>query len=376
MTVVGSAVAGVGATLAVLLGSGAAAPPPHRSAEPGGAVAAHSAAASGARAPSDERLLGQRIMVGVSGTYPSRALLRAVQAGDVGSVILFKENIVNRSQVKALTGALQRAARRGGNPPLLISTDQEGGQVKRLAGGPPWHSPPQMAASGRPGLAYSEGRATGRYMTGLGVNWDLAPVVDVPTSRRAFIWRQGRAFSFNPATVATYATQFALGLQSARTAATAKHFPGVGSATVDTDNQLDVLRPSRRQLDDALRPYRALVPRGLDTVMLSTAAFPAYDSSPTPTALSRRIVQGLLRGRLGFRGVTITDALGTPTGHDEVTAGVLAARAGADVLLYTDGAPGELRALEASLRRGTLSRREALDAYHRIVALKRRLGAG
>ena len=88
--------------------------------------------------------------------------------------------------------------------------------------------------------------------------------------------------------------------------------------------------------------------------MLSTAAFPAYDPSKTVTALSRRIIQQLLRGQLHFRGVTITDALGTPTGHDEITAGALAAAAGADILLYTDSAPGELSALEAQLRSGGL----------------------
>jgi beta-N-acetylhexosaminidase len=158
-----------------------------------------------------------------------------------------------------------------------------------------------------------------------------------------------------------------------KVAATAKHFPGVGSAAVDTDNKLDELRPSKAQRDAALVPYRTAIPRGLDTVMLSTAGFPAYDPSGTPTALSRPLVQGVLRGQLRFRGVTITDALGTPTGHDELTAGLLAARAGADVLLYTDSAPGELASLESDLAHGRLSRSEADASYRRIVALKRRV---
>src|SRR5205085_12497584 len=117
--------------------------------------------------------------------------------------------------------------------------------------------------------------------------------------------------------------------------------------------------------------YRTAIPRGLDTVMLSTAGFPAYDPSGTPTALSRPLVQGVLRGQLRFRGVTITDALGTPTGHDELTAGLLAARAGADVLLYTDSAPGALRALERALAHREIARSEAEGSYRRVVALKR-----
>ena len=312
-------------------------------------------------------------MVGLQGTAASSSLLASIKAGQVGSVILFAQNIVSTPQVQALTSSMQRAASAGGNPPLLIATDQEGGQVKRFPNGPPFLSPPQMAGNGSVGGAFREGQLTGRYLRARGVNWDLAPVSDVPTSSNAFIWQQGRAFSFNPGTVARYANAFARGLQSTGIAATAKHFPGVGSAPVDTDNKLDVLHPTSAQLAGALEPYRTMIPRGLDTVLVSTAAFPAYDPSGTVAALSSPIIHGLLRDRLGFSGVTITDALGTPTGHDEITAGRLAARAGADVLLYTDSAPGELEALEADLRSGRLSRAAADASYERIVALKRRI---
>ncbi|MGZ4173183.1 MAG: glycoside hydrolase family 3 N-terminal domain-containing protein [Solirubrobacteraceae bacterium] len=311
----------------------------------------------------------------MSGTSPSAALLRSVREGRVGAVILFAANIGSRAQVRALTGALQSAARAGGNPPVLIAVDQEGGLVKRLPNGPPDLAPPQMVAAGGPGVCAHEGRATGQYLMSVGINWDLAPVSDVPTFAGAFVWQQGRAFSFSSRTVASYATQFALGLQTERVAATAKHFPGVGSAAVDTDNRLDELHPTSRQLAAALDPYRAMIPRGLDSVMLSTASFRAYDRSGTLTAFSRTIVQGLLRRRLAFRGVTITDSLtGTPIGHDPVTAGVLAARAGADVLLYTDSASGVLPALQSALATGRLSRSDAVAAYGRIVALKRRVG--
>jgi beta-N-acetylhexosaminidase len=325
---------------------------------------------------STTKLLGQRIMVAMAGTSAPSWLLSAARDGRVGSVILFAANIVTRSQLQALTRSLQRAAVQGGNPPLLIAVDQEGGQVKRLAAGPPDLSPPQMARTGRVSVATSEGRATGSYLKALGINMDLAPVVDVPTFPGAFIWTQGRAFSFHPNTVAKYATAFALGVQSAHVAATAKHFPGVGSAAVDTDNKLDVLTPTSAQLAGALTPYRTLIPRGIDAIMLSTAAFPAYDPSRTPTALSRQMIQQLLRGTLRFGGVTITDALGTPTGHDERTAGAIAARAGADILLYTDSAPGELSALQADLRGGRLNLQEAQASYARIVALKRRVTTG
>jgi beta-N-acetylhexosaminidase len=336
-------------------------------------VAAPRSAASVAAPRSAARLLGQRIMVGLPGTSASSSLLRAVRGGEVGSVILFSSNIVSRSQLSSLISSLQSAARAGGNPPLLIAVDQEGGQVKRLPAGPPTLSPPQIAASGSTAVAGEQGKATGRYLKARGINMDLAPVVDVPTFSGAFIWRQGRAFSFSADDVAKFATPFALGLQSEGVAATAKHFPGVGSAAVDTDNKLDKLRPTRAQRRAALTPYRALIPRGLDAVMVATAAFPAYDRTGTPAALSRQIIQNVLRRKLHFHGVAITDALGTPTGHDEITAGVLAAEAGADILLYTDSASGELRALEDAFARGRISRSDATAAYERIITLKHKV---
>jgi beta-N-acetylhexosaminidase len=321
---------------------------------------------------SPAKLLGQRIMVALPGATASSEVLRQVRAGEVGGVILFARNISSDRQVRAVTAALQSAARGGGNPPLLIATDQEGGQVKRFANGP-FLSPPQIAASGSTKFAFNVGWRTGRYLRSRGVNLELAPVVDVPTSSSAFIWQQGRAFSFNASAVAKYAASFALGVQAAGVAATAKHFPGVGSATVDTDFRLQQLRPSVAQRQAALRPYQKMIPRGLDAVMVATSGFPAYDRTGTSAALSSPIIAGLLRGRLGFTGVVITDALNSPTGHDEIAGGVLAARAGADIVLYVDDAPGELPALESALAHGRVTRVQAVASYLRIVALKRRL---
>lgn len=323
---------------------------------------------------SPAKLLGQRLMVGMSGTMPTAALLKAVRAGRVGSVILFGSNIVSRSQTRALTGALQRAAVAGGNPKLLIATDQEGGQVKRLPNGPPTLSPPQIAATNNVAVASSQGRATGRYLHDWGINIDLAPVSDVPTFGGAFIWKQGRAFSFNAGEVAELARAFALGLQSSGVAATAKHFPGLGSAATDTDFKRQELTPTAAQRAAALEPYERMIPRGLDAVLVSVAGYPAYDSSGEPAALSKPIIQGLLRGKLKFGGVAITDSLAAPTGYSERTAGVLAASAGADILLYTDSAPGELGALEGALRSGQISAGAAAASYRRILALKRKLG--
>jgi beta-N-acetylhexosaminidase len=315
-------------------------------------------------------------MAGFPGTSAPPWLLHRIQRGEIGSVILFAGNIGTASQIRALTGSLQAAANAGHNPPVLIAVDQEGGEVKRLPNGPPYLSPPQITATGKTSTASGQGRATGQYLRGLGINWNLAPVVDVPTSRTSFIYQQGRAYSFDAGTVARYATAFSTAMQSAGVASTAKHFPGLGSAPVTTDTQLQQLHPTAAQRAAALTPYRAAIASGIDAIMVSVAGFPAYDGSGTVAALSKPIVQGLLRGRLRYGGVTISDSLGAPTGHDETTAGVLAAEAGTDVLLYTDSASRELAALENALAHGSLTHSAAAASYQRIVLLKRLIAHG
>jgi beta-N-acetylhexosaminidase len=137
------------------------------------ALAAGPAAATGP-AP-DAKLVGQTIMTGFAGTSPDAALLARIRAGQVGGLILFGANITSPDAARALIAQLQRAAAAGGNPPLLIAVDQEGGLVRRFPDGPPDLAPAQMATAA---VSRSEGLATARYLRPLGVNVDLAPVVD------------------------------------------------------------------------------------------------------------------------------------------------------------------------------------------------------
>src|SRR3954451_7260657 len=128
---------------------------------------------------SDAQLAGQRVVVGFDGTRAPEAVLRRAAAGELGGVILFARNVSSRSQVRSLTADLQAAAGRApGGRPLLVMIDQEGGQVSRLPG-PPRRSPAEVGRSGSEAVARSEGRATGRSLQGVGINLDLAPVVDV-----------------------------------------------------------------------------------------------------------------------------------------------------------------------------------------------------
>jgi beta-N-acetylhexosaminidase len=321
------------------------------------------------------KLLGQRIMVAMAGQTPDAPLLSGVQAGNVGGVIIYSLNIVSGGQLTATIQSLQRAAKEGGNPPLLIAIDQEGGGVKRLPG-PPSLSPSQMVGTGKVSVATQQGIATGRYLRGFGINFNIAPIVDVPTSTSSFLYLENRTFSFNANNVGRYGTAFALGQQSQHVAAAAGLFPGLGSATVDTDTQPDErLYPTAAQRAAALKPYEMLIPRGLDAIMVGNAVFPAYDPKGRIADLSGPVIRGLLRDKLKFQGVVMTDAM-VRTGMNPVASGVLAAEAGADIILYSTNASGVLPALESAFGSGQLSRANAVASYERIVALKERITGG
>src|SRR3954470_13162233 len=162
---------------------------------------------------SDAQLAGQRIVIGFDGTSAPEAVLRRAAAGELGGVILFARNVRSRSQVRSLVGDLQAAAGRvPGGRPLLVMIDQEGGQVSRLPG-PPRRSPAEVGATGSDAVARSEGRATGRSLHGVGINLDLAPVVDVArpgTNMR----KLGRSYGGSTARVTRLAGAFAAGLRS------------------------------------------------------------------------------------------------------------------------------------------------------------------
>jgi beta-N-acetylhexosaminidase len=325
------------------------------------------AAAHGSSTPPLSRLVGQKLMTGIDGAAPDAALLARVRAGQVGGVIFFSRNT---TQLSTSIAQLQDAAAAGGNPPLLIAVDQEGGEVKRLPAGPPDVSPASMGSAAK---ARAEGAATAAYLRRLGIDVDLAPVLDTPYGPSS--WLGSRAFSRNAAVNARLGPAFAAGLQSGHVAATAKHFPGLGTARATTDTADVVLTTSKQALEARLAPYRAAIAGGVDLVMVSNAGYTALDPTGTPAVLSQPIVRGLLRGELGFRGVTISDALEAPGPRSRADAPVAASTAGIDVLLYVSEADSgaAYSQLLAAAQDGKLSRAALVASWRRIEALKHSL---
>lgn len=321
------------------------------------------------------QLAGERIVAGLSGTAISPALGAAVREGRVAGVVLFADNFPNRAAGRRLIARLQAIRRPPSlRDPLLVMVDQEGGLVKRVGGAPTVSA----ARMGERGAAFSreQGRRTAANLRDLGVNVDLAPVLDVARPGDTIAATE-RGFGSTAAQVTATAVPFATALQAGGVAATGKHFPGFGAAPENTDfavQRIGLSKQVLRRVDEA--PYRTFAAAGGDLVMLSTAIYPAL--SPDPAAFARSIATGELRTRLGFAGVSITDALGSVAVRafgGPAKAGVAAARAGSDLLLFTDLAPAERawRALVARLRSGSLDRDEFEASAQRVLDLRHEL---
>lgn len=323
------------------------------------------------------RMVGAMVMTRISGTSPSAGLLRRVRAGKVGGVILFPENIGTAADLRSMLARLQRASRQGGSAGLLVAVDQEGGVVKRLPAGPPFRSAPSIGASGSSAVARHEGAATGAYLSRLGINVDLAPVVDV-AAPGSFI--ANRSFGSDPRRVARLATAFARGLGSSGVGATAKHFPGLGRATSNTDTSASTVDATLSTLRRDELPFQRAVAAGIPLVMVSNAVYPAFGTR-VPAAMSKAIVGGELRGRLGFTGVAISDDLEAASVRrvtSPAAAAVAAARAGVDMQLMATTPAASVPVYESLLRAvrsGKLSRTAVQTSYDRIQALARRVAA-
>jgi beta-N-acetylhexosaminidase len=331
---------------------------------------------------SASRAIGQMLMSHVTGLTASSRLLSRVRDGQVGSVILYREDIYNNSQLTRLTASIQRAAWAGGNPPVFIGIDQEGGSVKRVHNAPPTMSAQQMGASANPfAVAQRQGRATGVYLRRLGVNLDFAPVADIPTSANNFL--QDRAFGRAQRVVVEGASGFAEGLAEGHIAGSAKHFPGLGAAgTRDSDFTLVSIGLSESLLQKAYAPYLAMDQLGsavAPMVMISDAMYPHLDSSGLPAVLSRRIVQGQLAVAGMSERITITDDLEVPSVQHYPGAAVKAALAGDDILMFAQheaGSERAYRALMSAVANHAIPKSVVLTAATKIIQLKQNLGIG
>jgi beta-N-acetylhexosaminidase len=332
------------------------------------------------------QLAGQRVIWSYPGLTPPQALFDAIRAGLAGGVIFFGENINrrDRTQIQAVTSALAQAQVDSGvGYPLLLMTDQEGGIVQRLPGAP-GISEKQIGASADPvGTATSAGTGAAQNLLDAGMNCNLAPVLDVYREAGNFDDQFGRSYSMDPVVCGECGAASITAQQTLGVAATAKHFPGLGAATRTQNTDLgpvtlNVPLSELRGVDEL--PFTYAIDVDVDMVMTSWATYPALDPD-LPAGLSPRIVRGELRGRLGFRGVTITDAIeaGALDGFgDTGQRAVAAAAAGMDIVLCSARDIGQgqaaVDALQAAVADGQLDRGAAIHAVQRVLAMRGQLG--
>jgi beta-N-acetylhexosaminidase len=333
-----------------------------------------------AAALTNMQLAGQRVVSSYPGLTPPASLFSDITAGNTAGVIFFGENISSDTQIAGVITQLRQA--QANSPiqvPLLLMTDQEGGEVRRLPGEPVL-SEKQIGSSSDPvGEATSAGTGAGQNLAGVGMNLNLAPVLDVYYKSGNFIDRFQRSYSNNPAIVSECGQAFITAQQATGVAATAKHFPGLGSATrnQNTDNgpvTLTVSLTKLHTIDEV--PYPPAISAGVKLVLVSWAIYPALDPS-LPAGLSPVVIGSELRGRSGFAGVTITDALEAgalnafgSTGQKAVTA----AGAGMDLILCSardvTQAEAATSALATALGNGQLDPAAFNAAVNRITTLR------
>lgn len=334
--------------------------------------------------------IGQTLMLAVYANGYNANLDQALTQWDLGSAIIFPNYNggplmpATRDGMRQLIHDLQAHAQ----TPLLLATDEEGGEVDRLSfyyG--PTPSPQALAATGDPHQAYSQAQTDAQHMRDLGLNVDFAPLADVSQGNGI---DPSRTFGTTPDAVTTYAGAFLDGLQQNGVAGTLKHWPGLGASSGNPDFTLPTVTETQAQLNAIdFAPYRALLSHQPGMIMVTHVIVPAYDAQ-TPASLSPILVQQVLRGQLGYNGVVVTDAMDAQgliqymrqQGYSDPAQGVAEAcvrafLAGDDLIeapIEQDRLAAVVGAMTQAVASGRISQARLHEALHRIIALKVRLG--
>jgi len=341
--------------------------------------------------------IAELLLIGFNGTQVAgnEEIRRLVCDVKVGGVLLFERfaasgqprNMVSQAQVAELTRDLQALAARCVGRPLFIAVDAEGGRVMRLSprlGYPPTLPAKELGERDDPAFTQAEARRMGEMLREAGINWNLAPVVDVAVNpTNPAVVALGRVYSADPERVAAHARAFVLGMHEAGVLTALKHFPGHGSSRSDSHlGFTDITDTAQLQVE--LSPFRSLIAAGLADSVMTAHVFNRGLDPWDPATLSRFTVQRVLRGWLHYDGVAVSDdllmgAIAQHYGLDD--AAVLALGAGVDVLLIAQNtsrpddraAERVIAAITRAISQGTLSETRVREAVTRVDALRARL---
>ena len=288
-----------------------------------------------------QKKVGRLLIAGFKGVTMSTEIKNLIHKYHIGGVILFGRNIGTPSEILALTKSLQKEAKTAGyTSPLLICIDQENGVVRRLGEGTTIIPGAMLlGATYEPKHARNAGVLTGKELKALGINWNLAPVVDINNNPKNPVIGV-RSFGETALGVTEMAKNSMLGMQEAGVMTTLKHFPGHGDTSVDSHLDLPVIGHDLKRLHEVeLVPFKECIAAGADAIMSAHVYFPALEKEAnTPATLSRSVITGLLREELGFDGVVTTDCMemdAIANGIGTVNGCVKAIEAGVDLVMVS-----------------------------------------
>ncbi|MFC4409707.1 beta-N-acetylhexosaminidase [Chungangia koreensis] len=288
-----------------------------------------------------KKQVGRLMIAGFKGTTMTEEIKRLIHDYHIGGVILFGRNIGTPEEILKLTRSLQSEAKAAGySTPLLICIDQENGVVRRLGEGTTIIPGAMLlGATGEVENARKAGFLTGKELKALGINWNLAPVVDVNNNPLNPVISV-RSFGEDAEKVSAFAMESMKGMQESGIATTLKHFPGHGDTSVDSHLDLPVIAHGVDRLHEVeLLPFKKCIASGADAIMTAHVYFPAFESEEnTPATLSKSVITGLLRKELGFEGVITTDCMemdAIAKGIGTVNGAVKAVEAGVDLVMVS-----------------------------------------
>lgn len=331
-----------------------------------------------------DQKIGQTLMIGFEGTTLTDELREMIERYHVGGVILFARNIESPSQVAQLTNDMQRAARESGHPGLFVAIDQEGGRVARLTeatGFTEFPSAMAVAATGRADAAEQVGRALAEELRVVGINVDFAPDLDVNNNPANPVIGT-RSYGSTPEQVAEFGVAAIKGIQSQGVLAFGKHFPGHGDTDTDSHFALPSVAHGRARLDAVeLVPFRAAITANVAGIMSAHVLFPEIEPRTMPATLSSAALVGLLRDKMNFQGLIVTDSLEmgalASNGYGPAQAAAAALAAGADILLFNSGHDDHKAAfalIKQQIESGDLPVARLDAAVERILQAKHRFG--
>ncbi len=325
-----------------------------------------------------EEKIGQVVICGFYGTTPSKEIETLIRKYHLGNVILFKRNIENPEQLKELTFSLQEMSK----IPLSIAVDQEGGIVTRLTE-PFTTFPGNMATAATQDVhnAYLTGLIMAKEMRAVGINWDLAPVVDIndlPQNPGIGV----RSYSDDPEIIARFASEFVKGLHDGKVAACAKHFPGKGHSAKDAHLEMPTVDRDMKTLEKIeLYPYGELMKVGIDSIMPSHVYYPALcEEKNLPATLSKNVMTDLLKNKMGFKGVNVTDDLemgGITNSLSGSEAAWISFKNGADVVMMCHTFEEQVKTFEKIKEKvldGSISIEKLNDSVRRVLEMKMNVG--